>query len=72
MVGLKEAAEKVRAARHKKWRDAWDEWEPATFVDHIIAKSKRAWNCPAERRECLIDIYNYAVEHKRRLLGGTD
>ena len=69
MSGLKQAAEKVRAARHKKWLNAWDEWELTTFADHIISKLKRADNCPAELNECLIDAYNYAMELRRRLSG---
>lgn len=68
---LKEKAEKVQSTRNEKWESAWNDWHTISFIDHAIAKVKRAHNVlgnDEEVVECLIDAHNYLNQLKKKIL----
>ncbi|KXB00720.1 hypothetical protein AKJ40_00740 [candidate division MSBL1 archaeon SCGC-AAA259M10] len=68
---LKEKAKEIQSARNEKWGSAWGDWHPVSFVDHAIAKVKRAHNVLGDEdevEECLIDTHNYLNRLKEKIL----
>jgi hypothetical protein len=67
-----EKADEIATERNERWKDAWSEWDFITYVDMIIAKSKRILNCVDiadfySVEDSAIDCLNYAKELKKKL-----